>query len=175
MRPAQPFGSERGDPSPLRLVGGTSVSARELLEQANTAELRGRQDIARDLYERALDRAIGSGDANTVPIALLNSARLANAAGDVGVALDILEAAVASATASGLDGDCARAASLRARVLWESGEVISAEGDAARARDWARKAGDAREAAAAVRTLGELAVARGALGDGVALYEDCLA
>jgi diguanylate cyclase (GGDEF)-like protein/putative nucleotidyltransferase with HDIG domain len=174
MKPARTPGPNRGESPPLRLIGGADASASELLAQARLTEARGRNDFARDLYERALQRARTPEDAHIVPIALLASARLASAAGETGVALDILEAALASATATGSDADSARAASLRAHVLWESGDVGGAEGEAARARDWARRAGDGREAAAMLRTLGALAVSRGALPEGIALHEECL-
>ena len=173
MKPARPLGGDRS-PS-LRLVGGPEAAATDVLQQAQAAEQRGRSDLARDLYERALQRAQRADDAHVIPIALLASARLANASGETGVALDILEAALASATARGSDADCARAAALRARVLWETGDLVGANDDAVRARDWARCAGDAREAAAGLRTLAALAVARGALSEGIALYEECLA
>ncbi len=92
VKPARPFGTERGDASRLRLVGSTDDSAGALLEQARAAEVRGRSDLARELYEGALHRAVGPTDAPVVPVALLNSARLANSAGEPLVALDILEA-----------------------------------------------------------------------------------
>jgi diguanylate cyclase (GGDEF)-like protein/putative nucleotidyltransferase with HDIG domain len=145
-----------------------------LLEQAREAEGRGRSDLARELYERALECARGPNEASVVPVAILGAARLASAAGETTVALDILEAALASATARGADDDCAHAAALRSRVLWESGDLAGAEGEAARARDWARGAGDARQAAQTLRTLGALAVARGALDEGIARYETCI-
>jgi diguanylate cyclase (GGDEF)-like protein/putative nucleotidyltransferase with HDIG domain len=155
-------------------VGDSDASAVELLEQARAAELGSRSDLARDLYERALQRAQTGGDAAVIPIALLAAARLANAAGESGVALDILDAALASATARGSDADCATAASLRSRVLWETGDLAGAESEAARSREWARRAGSGREAADALRTLGALAVARGAVTEGIGLYEQCV-
>ena len=175
MKPARPIGVGRGDLPPLRLVGAVEVAAAVVLEQAKAAEERGRIDLARELYERALARARGSGEAAITAIALLAAARLANAAGETTVALDILEAALASATARGSDGDCARPALLRSLVVWESGDLSAAEGEAVRARDWARRAGDARAAAQCLRTLGALAVARGNPDEGIAYYETCLA
>src|SRR5687768_12713136 len=175
MRPARPLGGDRTDSPSLRLVGGSVVSAIELLQEAETAEHRGRVELARDLYERALQRASGPADVAVAAAALLALARLAGAVGETGVALDILEAALASATARSADADCARAAALRARVLWESGDLAAAEGEAARAREWARRSGDTREAAASLRQLAALAVARGAVAEGTARYEESLA
>jgi diguanylate cyclase (GGDEF)-like protein/putative nucleotidyltransferase with HDIG domain len=175
MKPARPISTGRGDVPPLRLVGAAEAAAPVLLEQAKAAEERGRIDLARELYERTLARARGAHESAIAASALLAAARLATDAGETTVALDILEAALASATARSSDADCARAASLRALVLWESGELSAAEGEAVRARDWARRAGDARGAAHCLRTLGALAVARGALDDGIAHYETCLA
>jgi diguanylate cyclase (GGDEF)-like protein/putative nucleotidyltransferase with HDIG domain len=146
-----------------------------LLDQARTAESRSRPDLARELYERALQQARGEAEAAIISIALLSSARLANVAGETSAALDILDAAVASATARGSDGDAAQAASLRARILWETGDIASAEGEAERARDWAQRAGDRVEAAALLRTLGALAVARGSISEGIGKFEACLA
>jgi diguanylate cyclase (GGDEF)-like protein/putative nucleotidyltransferase with HDIG domain len=174
MRPARPIGGDRPGAPSLRLVGGAETPAIELLQQAESAEQRGRSDLARDLYERTLLRAGASGNASVAATALLACARLANAAGETGVALDILEAAIASATARAAEADCARAALLRARVLWETGDLSGAEGDAVRARDWATRNGDAREAVVALRTLAALAVARGAVDDGIARYERCV-
>lgn len=175
MKPARPVGGERAQLPPLRLVGAAEASASALIEQARVAEQRSRRDLARELYESALQRARGPHDAPIVAIAMLSAARLASGAGETTVALDILEAVLASATARGSDADCARAAALRARVLWESDDLAGAEGEAVRARDWAQRAGDAREAAQSLRTLGALAVARGALEDGIGLYESCVA
>src|SRR5829696_4904977 len=52
MKPARPLGEGRTDPPALRLVAGAEVSAIELLQQAETAEHRGRSELARSLYER---------------------------------------------------------------------------------------------------------------------------
>src|SRR6476646_195790 len=140
MRPARPLGTARGDLPPLRLVGAADAPAPVLVEQARAAEERGRIDLARELYDRALQRVRAPDEAYLVPVALLAAARLASSAGETTVALDILEATLASATARASDADCARAASLRSRVLWESGDVGGAESEAVRARDWARRA-----------------------------------
>ena len=175
MKPARPAAGGRGDRARLRLVGDAKASAAALLEQARDAEQWLRSDLARDLYERALHRASESSDVVIVHAALLASARLANTAGEPAVALDILEAALASATAHASDADCARAASLRSVVLWGTGDIPGAEREGARAREWARRAGDNREAADALRTLGGLALARGAVGEGIALHEACVA
>jgi diguanylate cyclase (GGDEF)-like protein/putative nucleotidyltransferase with HDIG domain len=174
MKPAR-VGLGRADLAPLRLVGAAEATARELLEQATAAEEHGRLDLARALYERALAQAREPGEASVAAAAMSSAARLASRAGETTLALDILEAALASATARGNDADCARAASLRSLVLWDSGDVGSAEGEAARARDWARRAGDQRGAAHCLRTLGALAIARGALDEGISHYEACLA
>jgi diguanylate cyclase (GGDEF)-like protein/putative nucleotidyltransferase with HDIG domain len=175
MKPARPFGANRSDVPALRLVGAAEASVTALIEQARAAEESARIDLARQLYERALQRVETESDAHHIPVALLASARLASAAGEATVALDVLEAALASATARGCDGDCARAAALRSRVLWENGDLVGAEGEAERAREWAKRAGDVREAAHALRTLGALAVASGALEEGIARYEVCVA
>jgi diguanylate cyclase (GGDEF)-like protein/putative nucleotidyltransferase with HDIG domain len=174
VRPARPLGAARADAPPLRLVGAADASTSELLEQARAAEERGRVDLARELYDRVLQRVQSPDDAPNAHAALLASARLATAAGETTIALDILEAALASATARGADADCASASVLRSRALWASGDLGGAEGEATRARDWARRAGEYREAAQCLRTLGALAVARGSLDDGIALYESCL-
>ena len=174
MRPARPLGGGRADAPALRLVGATDAPALELLEEARAAEERGRSDLARDLYDRALQRVRTADEAPIAHAALLASARLATAAGETTTALDILEAALASATARGADADCASASALRSRVLWANGDIGGAEGEATRARDWARRAGENREAAQCLRTLGALAVARGSLDEGIALYESCL-
>ena len=163
MRPARPLGGGRADAPALRLVGAADAPALELLEQARAAEERGRSDLARDLYDRALQRVRTADEAPIAHAALLASARLATAAGETTTALDILEAALASATARGADADCASASALRSRVLWANGDIGGAEGEATRARDWARRAGENREAAQYLRTLGALAVTRGSL------------
>jgi len=175
MRPARPLGGDRPDAPPLRLVGSDDASTATLLERARDAEARNRGDLARDLYERALHRGAAATEAPAATLALLAIARLASAAGEGAVALDVLEVALASAAARGSDADCAAAAALRATVLWETGEPGAAEREAVRARDWARRAGDARQAASAVRTLGALAVARGGVADATAWYEESLA
>ena len=56
MKPARPVGGLRGQQSTLRLVGDSAASAGELVEQARVAEARSRIDLARELYERALQR-----------------------------------------------------------------------------------------------------------------------
>src|SRR5215471_1237986 len=123
MRPARPLGAGRNAVPPLRLVGAADASAPELLEQARTSEERGRSDLARELYDRALQRVRSADEAPVAQAALLASARLASAAGETAVALDILEAALASATARGADADCASASALRSRVLWVGGDI----------------------------------------------------
>ena len=175
MKPARPVGGVRGGQPALRLVVDAQASAAELMEQASVAEARSRSDLARELYERAIQRMRGSADAGLAATALLATARLAHAAGESAVALDILDAALASATAHASDVDCARAAALRCRVLWETGDLAGAETEAVRAREWARRAGDGREAAGALRALGALALARGSVADSIALYEACVA
>jgi len=174
VKPARPLGAGRADTPPLRLVGTADASASELLDQARVAEERGRSDLARELYDRALQRVRTPHEAPIVHVALLASARLATAGGETTIALDILEAALASATARGSDAECASASALRSRVLWASGDIGGAESEATRARDWARRAGEYREAAQCLRTLGALAVARASLDEGIALYESCL-
>jgi diguanylate cyclase (GGDEF)-like protein/putative nucleotidyltransferase with HDIG domain len=175
MKPARPFGADRSRAPALRLVGADDPTAAVLLDQATAAEEGSRRDLARDLAERAIQRAREPNEVPVLAAALLAAARLASAAGETGVALDILEAALASATARGSHADCARAASLRSRVLWEAGDLGGAEGEAARARDWAHRAGDLREVAQCLRTLGALTVARGDLAGGIALCETALA
>jgi len=174
VRPARPLGAGRADAPALRLVGAADASAPEVLEQARAAEERGRTELARELYDRALHRVRTADEAPVAHAALLASARLATAGGETTTALDILEAALASATARAVDADCASASALRSGVLWASGDIGGAEGEATRARDWARRAGDHREAAQCLRILGALAVARGSLDEGIALYESCL-
>ena len=174
MRPARPLGTARADAPPLRLVGAADATAPELLEQARAAEERGRGELARELYDRVLQRVQRADEAPVAHAALLASARLAASMGETAIALDILEAALASATARAEDGDCASVSALRSRVLWASGDLGGAEGEAMRARDWARRAGNHREAAQCLCTLGALAVERGSLDEAIALYESCL-
>jgi hypothetical protein len=110
VKPARPIsGADRLGSPILRLVGGPETPSAELLQQAEAAEQRGRTDLARDAYERAFFRAGTSGNAAIAAAAMLAIARIANAAGETNVALDVLEAALASATARGADADCARA------------------------------------------------------------------
>ena len=173
VRPARPLGGRPGAP-PLRLVAGSDATPQALVEEAREAEARSRADDARELYERALQGCRAPDDAPVAAVALLAIARLAHASGESGVALDVLDAARASAAAYGSEADLARAATLRARVLWDTGDAAGAEREAARATDWARRAGDGREAAAALSMSGALAVARGALDDAIARYEESL-
>src|SRR5688500_5685310 len=173
VRPARPIAGRTGAP-PLRLVAGSAATPQALVEEARDAEARSRAGDARELYERALQGCRGPDDAPVAAVALLAIARLAHASGESAVALDVLDAARASAAAYGSESDLARAATLRARVLWDTGDTAGAEREAARAADWARRARDGREAAAALRVSGALAVARGALDDAIARYEESL-
>ena len=173
MRPVRPLTGRRD--VPLRLVGGREIAPEALLEQARDAEARSRPEVARELYERAFQSCRTPADQPAAAIALHAVARLAHAAGESAVALDVLEVALASASGRGSDVDLARAAGLRARVLWETGDASGAEREAMRAADWARRAGDARETAAALRVMGSLVLGRGALDDAIALHEASLA
>src|SRR5690348_14119399 len=104
MKQARPVGAGRVDHPPLRLVREADASATQLLDQAHDAEARSRIDVARDLCERAIERAREPNESSVIAAALLTAARLASAAGDQAVALDILEAVSASAAARGSDG-----------------------------------------------------------------------
>jgi len=174
VRPARPIGSRR-DVAPLRLVGGRDASAQSLLEQARDAESRSRTEVARELYERAFQSCRGPTDQTVAAAALHAIARLSHAVGESAVALDVLEVALASASGRGSDVDLARAAALRARVFWEIGDANGAEREAVRATEWARRAGDGRETAAALRVMGALVLARGAVDEAIALHETSLA
>jgi len=174
VRPARPFAADRLGAAPLRLVGAPDAPPATLVEQARDAEARRRFELARDLYERALHGCRTATDLPIAMSALRSIARLAHATGDAGVALDVLETVTASAAARADERELARAALLRAQVLWEVGETTSAEHEAVRAADWARRAGERGEAAAALRVSGALAVARGALDDAIDRHETAL-
>jgi diguanylate cyclase (GGDEF)-like protein/putative nucleotidyltransferase with HDIG domain len=169
--------AERADrPPTLRLVGGVAASTPEaLIEQAETAESQGRQELARELYERALHRLDATVRAGLAPSLMLGVARTYRASGNPLAALDCVEAAIAVASTRGDEITLGQAINLRALVLWEQGELAEAEREHARARETALRAGDSRLAAAAERSLGALCILRGDANEALLHYETSLA
>jgi diguanylate cyclase (GGDEF)-like protein/putative nucleotidyltransferase with HDIG domain len=174
------------DGAPLRLVragmdDGRSVA--QLVEDGQRAERRGQLAEARADFEAALQklaREHTAGETQLATGALVSSilrwiARTHFGDGDVELAFDVLEAAIAVAEEH---GDCAavgHALNVRSGILLQLGDLDGAESGWLEVHTIAKTAGDAKLAAMTMQNLGVVANVRGDLPLALQHYEACLA
>ena len=167
----------------LRLVGAPparSTDVDALVAEAQRAEANGRRAEARVLYERAL-YGMGAGPLavrsnGVTPSALLRwIGRTYQVDGNPEAALDCLDAAKASAEATGDEAALGHAVNLQAIVLWHLGQLDEAERLHLEARASALRAGEAKLAAMTAQNLGVIANIRGDLPKALGHYHTSLA
>ncbi|HEX4932110.1 MAG TPA: hypothetical protein VFV33_02960, partial [Gemmatimonadaceae bacterium] len=142
-----------------------------LLDQGRLAESRGQDQVARDLYERALHALPASTPAWTIAQLLLGVGRSHVATRNTSAALDCVEAVLALPPEEGMDVAAAEALELRGRIRWRDGMLAAATEDFTDARQRARLAGRPGLAALAATHLGDLALLRGDVSGAVSLSE----
>ena len=162
--------------SPLRLVrdDAGAVPFETLLDEAQEAELQGRTGEARDLYELALRRLHDAGSGARASDILRWIARSYRADGDLELALEYAEAALAVAEAHGDAGAAGHATNLQAIIHWQQGDLDEAERLYMLARERALEAGEAKLAAMTSQNLGVVANVRGDLEQAARHYEASL-
>lgn len=174
------------DASPLRLVrtgadDGRSVA--QLVQDGQRAERRGQLAEARADFEAALQRLTREHAARQPQLAagalvssiLREIARTHFGDGDVELAFDVLEAAVAVAEAHGDRAATGFALNVRAGIRLQLGDLDGAESGWEEVHAIARAAGDAKLAAMTMQNLGVVANVRGDLPLALQHYEACLA
>ena len=149
----------------------SSPELEALLDQGRLAELRGQEQAARDLYERALHSLAAGTPAWTIARLLLGVGRTHMATRNAGAALDCVEAVLALPQEHGMDVAVAEALELRGRVRWREGMLAAAGEDFTDARQRARLAGRPALAALSATHLGDLALLRGDISGAIALAE----
>ncbi|HKO15806.1 MAG TPA: diguanylate cyclase [Gemmatimonadaceae bacterium] len=163
-------------PLRLRLLDGSSerqISA--LIDRAQLAERQGRTPEARALYEQALSQLRHPEEAPIAAsllrwIGLTYSVEL-----NVDAAFDCLEAALAVAEALGDEAAIGHAINVQASLHHKLGRLEEAERLYLKARETARRAGEAKLAAMTSQNLGILANIRGELEQALWHYEASLA
>jgi len=149
-------------PLPTRLLGTVSSTA-ALIDRAQLAERQGRTQEARSLYEQALSQLRAPEEAPIAAsllrwIGITYSAEL-----NIDAAFDCLEAALAVAEALGDEAAIGHAVNVQGLLNYKLGRLDEAERLYLKARESARRAGEAKLAAMTSQNLGVIANIRGEL------------
>ena len=163
-------------PHPLRLVrtGAGARSHADLLESAQLAEVEGRRDDAREMYELALARLPEAGAPARASDILRWIARTHRVDANLELALDCADAALAVAEAHGDEAAIGNAVNLQAIIHWQQGLLDEAERLYHVARQSALRAGEAKLSAMIAQNLGVIANVRGDLDTALQHYESSL-
>ena len=161
---------------PLRLVRDATdaLSWDELVEQAQTAEMQGRRDEARDLYEVALCRLREAPSGARASDLLRWIARSHRTDANLDLALDCAGAALAVAEAHQNLAAIGHATNLQATIHHQQGSLDEAERLYHVARESALRAGEEKLAAMTAQNLGVIAQVRGDLETALHHYEASL-
>lgn len=146
-----------------------------LLEQGRLAEARGQVQVARDLYERALDSMASDAPAWGVGRLLLGLGRTHLASRDAEAALARVAAILALPGEPEMAAIAADAVELRGRIHWHEGDLAAAAADFVELRARARQLGDAARSALGATWLADLALLEGATAQAIALHEEARA
>ena len=174
--PANRFSDTLEQPLPSRLLSATTDrSTGALIDQAQLAERQGRTQEARALYEQALSQ-LRSPEEAPIAASLLRWIGLTYSTElNLDAAFDCLEAALAVAEALGDEAAVGHAVNVQASVYYKMGRLDEAERLYMKARESARRAGEAKLAAMTSQNLGVLANIRGELEQALWHYEASLA
>src|SRR5919198_3606300 len=146
-----------------------------LIDRAQLAERQGRTLEARAVYEQALSQ-LWSPDEAPMAASLLRWIGLTYSAElNVDAAFDCLEAALAVAEALGDEAAIGHAVNAQAWIYYKLGRLDEAERLFLKARETARRAGEAKLAAMTSQNLGVIANIRGELEQALWHYEASLA
>ena len=163
-------------PLASRLLSGvTDRSTGALIDRAQIAERQGRTQEARALYEQALSQLRAPEEAPIAAsllrwIGITYSTEL-----NLDAAFDCLEAALAVAEALGDEAAVGHAVNVQALLYYRMGRLDEAERLYLKARESARRAGEAKLAAMTSQNLGVIANIRGELEQALWHYEASLA
>jgi len=142
--------------SGIRRVPSVKLDVDGLIEEARAAERASRFDAARTRYEAALYR-LPPGEAATASALLRWIARTHEASGDMGAAMDCLEAALASARAAESTPDIAHALNFGGILHFRRGQLEKAEELYCQAREIAVEASEVELVAMVDQNLGNVA------------------
>lgn len=157
----------------LRLVRSATdaLSYSELIDRAQEAERKGRRVHAREFYEAALARLPEARSGAQSSELLRWIARTHIGDGDLDLALECSETALAIAEAHGQVGAVGHAMNSLASIRWQQGSLDEAERLYNVARDRAVEAGEVKLSAMTAQNLGIIANIRGDIQTALAHYE----
>ena len=150
-------------------------STDSLIDEAQLAERQGRYSEARDLYERALHQLRDRGDASIAASLLRWIGLTYQYDANPDAAFDCFEAALAVAEACGDLGAIGQTINAQAVTHFKQGQLEEAERLYLKARESARRSGEAKLAAMTSQNLGIIANIRGELEQALWHYEASLA
>src|ERR1051326_5957590 len=155
------------------LASATSTAA--LIDRAQLAERQGRTQEARALYEQALGQ-LRSADEAPIAASLLRWIGITHGVElNLDAAFDCLEEALAVAEALGDEAAVGHAVNVQGLLNYKMGRLDGAERLYLKARESARRAGEAKLAAMTSQNLGVIANIRGELEQALWHYEASLA
>jgi tetratricopeptide (TPR) repeat protein len=156
-------------------VLGAATSTAALIDRAQLAERQGRTQEARALYEQALSQ-LRSPDEAPIAASLLRWIGITYGVElNLDAAFDCLEAALAVAEALGDVAAVGHAVNVQGLLNYKMGRLDEAERLYLKARESARRAGEAKLAAMTSQNLGVIANIRGELEQALWHYEASLA
>lgn len=157
------------------LSGAADRSTGALIDRAQIAERQGRTQEARALYEQALVQ-LRSREEAPIAASLLRWIGITYSTElNLEAAFDCLEAALAVAEALGDEAAIGHAVNVQALLFYRMGRLDEAERLYLKARESARRAGEAKLAAMTSQNLGVIANIRGELEQALWHYEASLA
>jgi diguanylate cyclase (GGDEF)-like protein/putative nucleotidyltransferase with HDIG domain len=157
------------------LASATDRSTTALIDRAQLAERQGRTQEARALYEQALSQ-LRAPDEAPIAASLLRWIGITYGVElNLDAAFDCLEAALAVAEALGDEAAVGHAVNVQGLLNYRMGRLDEAERLYLKARESARRAGEAKLAAMTSQNLGVIANIRGELEQALWHYEASLA
>src|SRR6185503_1624388 len=157
------------------LSGSADRSTGALIDRAQIAERQGRTQEARALYEQAL-AGLRAREEAPIAASLLRWIGITYSTElNLEAAFDCLEAALAVAEALGDEAAIGHAVNVQALLFYRMGRLDEAERLYLKARESARRAGEAKLAAMTSQNLGVIANIRGELEQALWHYEASLA
>ena len=170
----KPLSDTLEHPLQSRLLGAATSTA-ALIDRAQLAERQGRTQEARALYEQALSQ-LRTPDEAPIAASLLRWIGITHSVElNLDAAFDCLEAALAVAEALGDEAAVGHAVNVQGLLNYKMGRLDEAERLYLKARESARRAGEAKLAAMTSQNLGVIANIRGELEQALWHYEASLA
>ena len=170
----KPLSDTLEHPLQSRLLGAATSTA-ALIDRAQLAERQGRTQEARQLYEQALSQ-LRSPEEAPIAASLLRWIGITYGIElNLDAAFDCLEAALAVAEALGDEAAVGHAVNVQGLLNYKMGRLDEAERLYLKARESARRAGEAKLAAMTSQNLGVIANIRGELEQALWHYEASLA